>query len=219
MSDEQELTDEELAKNEAHRLEMIELKKKHDAEVRSKRDKKGLLIVNTGDGKGKSTAGFGLAMRAAGHGYKVAVVQFTKGSWKTGEGLAFKRFPEIDHFIVGDGFTWDTQNRQEDMRRAREGFTLVQKLIEECRVPEGEAREPKYKLIVLDELNIITRYEYLPIDLVVETIANRPSDLHMCVTGRDAAPELLAIADTVTEMRVVKHAYASGIKAQRGIEF
>jgi cob(I)alamin adenosyltransferase len=205
------------AKNEAHRLEMVELKKKQDEEVRSRREKKGLLIVNTGDGKGKSTAGFGLAMRAAGHGFRVAVVQFTKGSWKTGEAAAFKRFPEIDHFIVGDGFTWDTQNREEDMRRASEGFALATKLIEECRVPEGE--KPKYQLIVLDELNIITRYDYLPIDLVVDTLANKPEALHMCVTGRDANPKLLAIADTVTEMRAVKHAYEAGIRAQRGIEF
>lgn len=206
--------DQEAAKNEAHRLEMIALKEKQDAEVRSRKEKKGLLIVNTGDGKGKSTAGFGLAMRAAGHGFRVAVVQFTKGSWKTGEAEAFKRFPEIDHFIVGDGFTWDTQNREEDMRRARDGFALATKLIDECR---GET--PKYKLIVLDELNIITRYEYLPIDLVVNTLANKPPELHICVTGRDANAALIELADTVTEMRAVKHAYEAGIRAQRGVEF
>ena len=204
----------EAAKDEAHRLEMIELKKKQDEEVRSKKDKKGLLIVNTGDGKGKSTSGFGLALRAAGHGFRVAVVQFTKGSWKTGEAEAFKRFPEIDHFIVGDGFTWDTQNRQEDMRRAAEGFSLAQRLIEECR---GE--QPKYQLIVLDELNIVTRYQYLPIELVVSALAQRPPNLHVCVTGRDADPSLIAIADTVTEMRAVKHAYDAGVRAQRGVEF
>ncbi len=206
--------DQEAAKNEAHRLEMIALKEKQDAEVRSRKEKKGLLIVNTGDGKGKSTAGFGLAMRAAGHGFRVAVVQFTKGSWKTGEAEAFKRFPEIDHFIVGDGFTWDTQNREEDMRRARDGFALATKLIDECR-----SETPKYKLIVLDELNIITRYEYLPIDLVVNTLANKPPELHICVTGRDANAALIDLADTVTEMRVIKHAYEAGIRAQRGVEF
>jgi cob(I)alamin adenosyltransferase len=204
----------ETDKDEAHRQRMQEVKAKHDAEVRARRDKKGLLLVNTGDGKGKSTAGFGLALRAAGNGMKVAVVQFTKGKWKTGEAEAFKRFPEIEHFIVGDGFTWETQNRQADMRAAREGFALVEQLIERCRGPE-----PAYQLIVLDELNIVVDYDYLPVDLVVSTLAARPEGLHVCCTGRGARPELIEIADTVTEMKVIKHAYASGIRAQRGIEF
>jgi cob(I)alamin adenosyltransferase len=206
--------DDEALKDEAHRLRMVDLKHKQDEEVARRKDKKGLLLLHTGDGKGKSTAGFGLAMRAAGHGLRVAVVQFTKGSWKTGEGLAFKRFPEIDHFIVGDGFTWNTQDRQADMRSAREGFAKVEELIEACR-----SDSPRYKLIVLDELNIVVDYGYLPASLVVETLQRRPPDLHVCVTGRGAAPELIEIADTVTEMRMVKHAYEAGIKAQRGIEF
>jgi cob(I)alamin adenosyltransferase len=206
--------DDEALKDEAHRLKMVDLKRKQDEEVARRKDKKGLLLLHTGDGKGKSTAGFGLAMRAAGHGMRVAVVQFTKGSWKTGEGLAFERFPEIDHFIVGDGFTWNTQDRQADMRSARAGFAKVEELIEACR---GDA--PRYKLIVLDELNIVVDYGYLPASLVVETLQRRPPDLHVCVTGRGAAPELIEIADTVTEMRMVKHAYEAGIKAQRGIEF
>lgn len=206
-------TDED-RKNEEHRLAMQELKKKQDEEVKKRTESKGLLIVNTGDGKGKSTAGFGLAIRAAGHGKRVAVVQFTKGSWKTGEGLALKRFPEIDHFIVGDGFTWNTQNRAADMESASKGFDLVEKIFEECR---GET--PKYELVVLDELNIVVRYDYLPVERMVTAIANRPPNLHVCVTGRDAKQELIDIADTVTEMRVVKHAYEAGIKAQRGIEF
>jgi cob(I)alamin adenosyltransferase len=204
----------ESAINEEHRQRMVEMKEKHDEEVRQRKESKGLLIVNTGDGKGKSTAGFGLAMRAAGHGFPVAVVQFTKGKWKTGEAAAFKRFPEIEHFIVGDGFTWDTQSREEDMARAEKGFDLVEQLIEQCR---GET--PKYKLIVIDELNIVLRYDYLPVARAVEALKNRPEGLHICVTGRDAKPELIEIADTVTEMRAVKHAYASGIRAQRGIEF
>lgn len=207
-------SDEEAEKDRLHHARMIALKQEQDEEVRKRKDKKGLLLVHTGDGKGKSTAAFGLAMRAAGHGFRVAVVQFTKGSWKTGEGLAFKRFPEIDHFIVGDGFTWDTQNRQADIESASKGFALVQQLIEACR---GDA--PKYQLLVVDELNIVVRYDYLPVDLVVDTLRNRPSALHVCVTGRDARLELLEIADTVTEMRMSKHAYHAGIKAQRGIEF
>ena len=206
--------EDEAAKNEAHRLEMIELKKKQDEEVRSKTIKKGVLIVNTGDGKGKSTASFGLAMRAAGHGLRVALVQFTKGSWKTGEQAALKRFPEIDHFIVGDGFTWNTQNRAEDMARARSGWEICKELIETSR---GDS--PKYNLIVMDELNIVLRYDYLPVDEIVSVLANKPEALHVCVTGRDAPAALVEIADTVTEMRAVKHAYASGVRAQRGVEF
>lgn len=201
-------------KNEEHRLAMVELKKKQDAEIRARQGEKGLLLVNTGDGKGKSTAGFGLAIRAAGQGMKVAVVQFTKGSWKTGEAEAFKRFPEIDHFVVGDGFTWNTQNREEDTASARRGWELVLGLIERCR-----SENPAYQLIVLDELNIVVRYEYLPASEIVEALKNKPTDLHICVTGRDAHPDLVAIADTVTEMKMIKHAYEAGIKAQRGIEF
>jgi cob(I)alamin adenosyltransferase len=206
--------DDEAIKDEAHRARMIDLKRQQDEELAKRKDKKGLLLVHTGDGKGKSTAGFGLAMRAAGHGLHVAVVQFTKGSWKTGEGEAFKRFPEIDHFIVGDGFTWNTQDRQADMRSAREGFAVVERLIESCR---GAA--PKYKLLLLDELNIVIDYGYLPATLVVETLQGRPPNLHVCVTGRGAPPELIEIADTVTEMRMIRHAYEAGIKAQRGVEF
>lgn len=204
----------EAERDEAHRLAMVELKRKQDEAIRARKEKKGLLLVHTGDGKGKSTAGFGLAIRAAGQGMRVAVVQFTKGSWKTGEAAAFERFPEIDHFIVGDGFTWETQNRQQDTASARKGWELVLELIERCR---GE--QPAYQLLVLDELNIVVRYDYLPADEIVAALAERPEELHVCVTGRDARPELIAIADTVTEMKMVKHAYESGIKAQRGIEF
>ncbi len=206
--------DDEALIDEAHRLRMADLKRTQDEEVAKRKDKKGLILVHTGDGKGKSTAGFGLAMRAAGHGLPVAVVQFTKGSWKTGEGVALKRLPEIDHFIVGDGFTWNTQDRQADMHAAREGFALVERLIEACRSPA-----PKYKLLVLDELNIVVDYGYLPVSLVIQTLQGRPADLHVCVTGRGAPPELIEIADTVTEMRMIKHAYEAGIKAQRGVEF
>lgn len=205
-------TEDEL--NEAHRLRMVEAKRQQDQARRERTLDKGLLLVNTGDGKGKSTSGFGLAIRSAGHGFGVAVVQFTKGKWKTGEAAAFKRFPEIDHFIVGDGFTWDTQNRAADIESARAGFEVVKQCIDACR---GQA--PKYRLIVLDELNIITSYGYLPVELVVETLAARPPELHVCVTGRGASEQLIAIADTVTRMDVVKHAYHSGVRAQRGIEF
>lgn len=211
------MTDEaegEAQKDEAHRLKMVALKQEQDEQARKRKEKRGLLLVHTGDGKGKSTAGFGLALRTAGHGLRVAVVQFTKGSWKTGERQAFERFPEIDHFIVGDGFTWETQNRQADIQSARRGFDLVEQLIDTCRVDP-----PKYSLMVLDELNIVIDYGYLPVEQVVASLRNRPTSLHVCVTGRGARPELIEIADTVTEMRMVKHAYDAGIKAQRGIEF
>jgi len=200
--------------NEAHRQRMAEVKEQQDQARKERKLDKGLLIVNTGDGKGKSTSGFGLAMRAAGHGFRVAVVQFTKGKWKTGEAAAFKRFPEIDHFIVGDGFTWETQNRQADMASAEAGFAVVQECLDACR---GDA--PKYRLLVLDELNIITSYGYLPVERVVRALSARPPALHVCVTGRGASDELIAIADTVTRMEVVKHAYEAGVRAQRGIEF
>jgi cob(I)alamin adenosyltransferase len=206
--------DEEARKDEAHRLKMVELKKQQDEELRQRRERRGLLLVYTGEGKGKSTAGFGLALRAAGHGLRVAVVQFTKSSWKTGERQAFERFPEIDHFIVGDGFTWETQNRQADMESARRGFDRVEELIEACRTDP-----PRYSLLVLDELNIVVDYDYLPVARVVTALQNRPKMLHVCVTGRGARPELIEVADTVTEMRMVKHAYDAGIKAQRGMEF
>jgi cob(I)alamin adenosyltransferase len=212
MTERSQSTDDEL--NEAHRQRMVELKEQQDRARKERKLDKGLLIVNTGDGKGKSTSGFGLAIRAAGHGFRVAVVQFTKGKWKTGEAAAFKRFPEIDHFIVGDGFTWDTQNRAADIASALAGFEVVKQCIDACR---GE--HPKYQLVILDELNIITSYGYLPVELVVETLQNRPAELHVCVTGRGASDELIAIADTVTRMDAVKHAYAAGIRAQRGIEF
>jgi cob(I)alamin adenosyltransferase len=204
--------------NEAHRQRMVEVKKAQDEQRKLHKIDKGLLLVNTGDGKGKSTSGFGLALRSAGHGFRVAVIQFTKGKWKTGEAAAFKRFPEIDHFIVGDGFTWDTQNRAADIEAAQKGFAVVKECIEASRVTDANST-PKYDLIVLDELNIITGYGYLPVAEVVRTLQDRPPKLHVLVTGRGASDELIAIADTVTRMDVVKHAYQNGVRAQRGIEF
>jgi cob(I)alamin adenosyltransferase len=204
----------EAERDEAHRQRMIELKKRQDEEVRQRREKKGLLLVNTGDGKGKSTAGFGLALRAAGNGFKVAIVQFTKGQWKTGETSAIERFPEIDHLIVGEGFTWETQNRQADIQAASDGFARVEQLIEQCR-----SDPPAYQLLVLDELNIVLSFDYLPLERVLTALQGRPPALHVCVTGRGAPAGLIEIADTVTEMVAVKHAYDAGVRAQRGIEF
>jgi len=202
------------AKNEAHRQEMVALKAKQDAEVRSKTRDAGVLLVHTGDGKGKSTAAFGLALRAVGHGMRVCVVQFTKGKWSTGEGKALRRFPEVEHHVVGDGFTWDTQDRAADIASARRGWELAKEKIEACR---GD--DPAFHLVILDELNIVLRYEYLPTDEVVAYLRERPEGLHLCITGRDAPEALVTLADTVSEMRAVKHAYDAGVRAQRGVEF
>jgi len=204
----------ETERNEAHRREMAALKEKQDAEVRSKTIERGVLLVHTGDGKGKSTAAFGLVLRAVGHGMRVCVLQFTKGKWATGEGKALSRLPEVEHHVVGEGFTWDTQDRAADMASARRGWELAKEKIEASRGPD-----PAFHLVVLDELNIVLRYGYLPTDEVVSYLRDRPAGLHLCITGRDAPEELVALADTVTEMRARKHAYEAGVKAQRGVEF
>ncbi len=209
------MTDQDEAQlNAEHKARMEKLKAEQDAEVRSKTIKRGVLIVNTGDGKGKSTAGFGVALRAAGHGQRVGIVQFIKGTWKTGEQAAFARFPEIDHVVAGDGFTWNTQDRAQDIALTRKGWDAVKEMIEASR---GE--NPKYQVLVLDEINIVLGYDYLPIAEVVEVLRNKPTELTIIATGRGAKQELIDIADTVTEMRPIKHAYAAGIKARRGVEF
>ncbi len=197
-----------------HRQRMQAIQRAQDAEVRSKTTKRGVIVVNTGDGKGKSSAAFGVAIRAAGHGQHVGVVQFIKGSWKTGEQTALARFPEIDHVVCGDGFTWNTQDRDQDIASARAGWERAKQMIEAAR---GEL--PAYDVIVLDELNLVLDFDYLPVDEIVAVLAQKPLHLSIVVTGRGAKSELIAIADTVTEMRAVKHAFNAGIRARRGIEF
>ncbi|MEL6345580.1 MAG: cob(I)yrinic acid a,c-diamide adenosyltransferase [Myxococcota bacterium] len=197
-------------RSEAHREEMKKLKAEQDAKVRSKTERRGVLIVNTGHGKGKSTAGFGVAIRAAGHGQKVGLVQFIKGTWKTGEQAALKRFPEITHVVSGDGFTWNTQDRDQDIASARRGW----KIAEEMMLDES------YDVVILDELNIALRYDYLHIEDIVDFLRDRRRpELSVVVTGRDAKPELIEIADTVTEMVKVKHAFDAGVKARKGVDF
>jgi cob(I)alamin adenosyltransferase len=193
---------------------MKDVKKAQDAEVRSKEVSRGIVLVHTGDGKGKSTAAFGLAIRAAGHGQRVGLVQFIKGTWKTGETLSFERFPEIDHVVSGDGFTWNTQDRDKDIASVRRGWDAALRMIEDSR-----GTDPKYDLVILDELNIAIGMDYLPVAEVVEVLANKPEELSICVTGRGAKDELIEVADTVSEMRPVKHAFEGGIKARRGVEF
>jgi len=175
-----------------------------------RKKKEGLIIVHTGNGKGKTTAALGLAFRAVGQNMKVLIVQFIKGKWKYGEMVAAKKLgnnPEI--YAMGEGFTWDTQNRERDMQKAREAFDFGIRKI----------REENYDMLIFDEINYVTSYGYLSVDLVIEFLKNKPKKLHVVLTGRDADPKLIEIADLVTEMKEIKHPYKKGIKAQKGIEF
>lgn len=197
-----------------HRSKMQALQAEQRAKVSEKTLNRGVIIVNTGDGKGKSTSAFGLALRSAGNGLQVGLVQFIKGKWKTGEKKALERFPEIEHVVSGEGFTWNTQDRERDIAAAERGWARVCEMIEASR---GD--DPKYHLLILDELNIALRYEHLPLESVLSVLKNKPEKLNIAITGRNAPPELIELADTVTEMKPVKHAFEAGIKAQRGIEF
>ncbi len=178
--------------------------------MRSKTEERGLLIVNTGDGKGKSTAGFGMVARALGWGQKVGIVQYIKGKWITGERQFYAKFPEqVRYEVMGEGFTWDTQDRTRDVAAAEAAWATSLEMI----------ADPSISLVLLDELNIALRYDYLDIDKVVAGLVARPEGKHVCVTGRNARPELLAVADLVTEMTLIKHPFDQGVKAQRGIDF
>lgn len=191
-------------------------KELQDKEVASKRKRGGILIVYTGAGKGKSTAAFGLVTRALGHGMKVAVVQFTKGKWKTGERNFFEKIAHdnLVFYSMGQGFTWETQDRAQDIEFARRAWQKVLDLIK-----EAQTSPPAWDMIILDELNHIIRYGYLEEEDVIKALENRPSHLHIVVTGRSASKRLMALAQTVTEMKLVSHAYGAGYKAQKGIEF
>jgi cob(I)alamin adenosyltransferase len=194
-----------------HAAKMARRKEVQDAEVASKTvASKGLLMVNTGPGKGKSTAAFGLVLRALGHGWRVGVVQFIKGAWETGERKALERFSDlVEWHTMGEGFTWETQDRQRDIAAAERAWAMALRLMD----------DPSIRLLVLDELNIALRYDYLPLDRILAALANRRGDLNIVVTGRNAKPELIEIADLVTEMTLVKHHFRAGVKAQPGIEF
>jgi len=176
----------------------------------TKTEERGLVIVHTGTGKGKSTAAFGMVMRCLGHGMRVGIVQFVKGAWATGERHVLQRFPElVTCRAMGEGFTWETQDRARDIAAARAAWEQAKAMIADA----------AYRLVLLDELNIVLRYDYLPIAEVIETLRQKPRALHVVVTGRNAKPELIEIADLVTEMTLVKHPFRSGVKAQAGIEF
>ncbi|MGO4382551.1 cob(I)yrinic acid a,c-diamide adenosyltransferase [Pseudoduganella sp. RAF19] len=196
--------------NERHRERMERKKAIIDAKIAAADKDIGVLIVNTGNGKGKSSSGFGMAMRAMGHGMKVGVVQFIKGAMSTGEEIFLRRFPdECSFHAMGEGYTWETQNRERDIEKAQAAW-------EQARV---FLRDPAYGMVILDELNIALKYKYLDVDMVIADLLDRPPMQHAVVTGRAAPPELIEVADTVTEMNVVKHAFKAGIAAQPGTEW
>ena len=201
------MTDEEAR----HKAKMVKRKALQDAEVAARPIlSKGLLMVHTGPGKGKSTAAFGLAARALGRGWRVGVVQFIKGAWATGERAALERFgDQIVWRVMGEGFTWETQDRERDIAAARAGWDEALRLM----------ADPTLRLVVLDELNVVLRYAYLSLEDVVAALRGRREDLHVVVTGRNAKPELIEAADLVTEMTAIKHHFAAGVRAQEGIEF
>ena len=193
-----------------HAEKMVKKKAARDKIIATKTIEKGLLIVHTGKGKGKSTAAFGLVCRAIGNGMKVGVVQFVKGKWQTGERLVLDRFADqVSIFTMGEGFTWETQDRRRDIAAARAAWEKAKTLI----------ADPSYGMVLLDELNIVLRYDYLPLDEVLAALAARPAMTHVVVTGRNAADALVDAADLVTDMTMVKHPFRSGVKAQAGIEF
>ena len=193
-----------------HRNKMANRKAIQDAEVAAKTVEKGLLIVHTGKGKGKSTAAFGLMLRALGRGLRCGVVQFGKGAWQTGERTAVERFGnQVEWHTLGEGFTWETQDRSRDVAAAERAWAAAKKLM----------ADPTIRFIVLDELNISLRYDHLEIGAVVAALKARRHDQHIVVTGRNAKQELIDAADLVTEMTLVKHHFAAGVKAQEGIEF
>ena len=186
-----------------------------DKMLATKTLEKGLLIVHTGKGKGKSTAAFGLVARAIGNGMRVGCVQYVKGKWATGERAVLEHFPDqVDIRTMGEGFTWETQDRARDIAAAEAAWAASKAMIEACR-----SSAPRYDLVLLDELNIVLRYDYLCLQEVVEYLSRKPDQLHIVVTGRNAKPALIEAADTVTEMTMIKHHFKSGVKAQKGIEF
>jgi cob(I)alamin adenosyltransferase len=202
------LTEEEI--NARHAERMAKRKAARARMLAGKTQERGLLIVHTGKGKGKSTAAFGVVMRCLGHGMRVGIVQFVKGAWATGERKLLQRFPDlVTCRAMGEGFTWETQDRARDIAAARAAWDAAQAMM----------ADPSYRLVLLDELNIVLRYDYLPLAEVLAALAAKRRELHVIVTGRNAKPELVALADLVTEMTEVKHPFRAGVKAQQGIEF
>ncbi|WP_069470967.1 cob(I)yrinic acid a,c-diamide adenosyltransferase [Candidatus Marithrix sp. Canyon 246] len=192
-----------------HKKRMQRHKEVVDAAVARATEDRGIILVLTGNGKGKSSSGFGMVARSLGHDFKVGVVQFIKGSFSTGEEAFFRRFPEeVEYHVMGTGFTWETQDKDKDIAAAEAAWTQAEALLS----------DPDITLVLLDELNIVLKYKYLKMEKVLETLAKRPPHQHVVITGRAAHKALIDVADTVTEMNVIKHAFKAGIKAQKGIE-
>jgi cob(I)alamin adenosyltransferase len=191
-----------------HRERMQRRKQAVDTRIAAASARRGVLLVLTGNGKGKSSSAFGMVVRALGHDMQVGVVQFIKGRYLTGEAAFFRRLPQVRFHVMGEGFTWETQDRERDVRAAAAAWEVSGAML----------RDPKLALVVLDELNIALRYRYVALEEVLTALSNRPPMQHVVVTGRGAPAELIALADTVTDMRIVKHAFDAGIGAQRGVE-
>ena len=193
---------------EQHQARMRRRKAAIDARIAAANQDRGVLLVLTGNGKGKSSSAFGMLARALGHGMRVGVVQFIKGTFSTGEEAFFRRFPEVRYHVMGEGFTWETQDRERDIQAAGAAWSIALQML----------RDPAFDLVVLDELNIALKYDYVPLPDVMEAVSARPSRQHVVITGRAAPAVLIEVADTVTEMKVVKHAFNAGVCAQKGIE-
>lgn len=196
-------------RNQYHKTRMERKKAQIDASIAHAQDEKGVLLVITGNGKGKSTSAFGMVARALGHGLNVGVCQFIKSRTDTGEEAFFSTHPNCEWHVLGDGFTWDTQNREQDIRTSQKGWEVAM----------GMLTNPRYDLVVLDELTYLLSYDYLDKDTVLDALLARPENQHLVVTGRSALAELRDIADTVSEIRDEKHAYTAGIKAQKGVDY
>jgi cob(I)alamin adenosyltransferase len=195
---------------ERHNLKMAKKKAAKDKMMASKEGEKGLLIVHTGPGKGKSSSAFGMALRCVGHGFKVGIIQFIKGAWDTAERRVFEGFPDLVTFkAMGEGFTWETQDKERDIAAAGKAWDAAKEMIS----------NPEIRMVILDELNIALRYGYVDADDVLKTVAARPEMQHVVITGRAASNELIEAADLVTEMKLIKHPLKSGVKAQPGVEF
>lgn len=200
---------EAMTEEQRHRERMQRKKELVDRKIARATIERGVLVVNTGNGKGKSSSGFGMLARSLGHGFRCGVVQFIKGSFSTGEEAFFRRFGEsLDYHVMGEGFTWETQDKARDIAAAEAAWQVAARML----------ADPAYDFVLLDELNIALVKKYISLDAVLVALAARPAAQHVVITGRGAPDGLVAVADTVTEMRVVKHAFEAGIKAQRGIE-
>lgn len=198
----------EQARNAHHQQQMLRKKVVVDAGIARATEQRGVILVHTGNGKGKSSAAFGMVARALGHGMRVGVVQFIKGSFSTGEEVFFRRFPEVSYYVMGEGFTWETQDRERDIAAAGRAWQQALTFL----------ADPAVNLVVLDEINIALKLQYLDVQEVLAALRARPPMQHVVLTGRGAPPEIIEVADTVTEMKDIKHAYRAGVQAQKGVE-